>query len=203
MDILLATGNAHKKMELDRILYPHRMILPKELGITYEAIENGSTYLENAFIKARALRKAAKAQGVTLPVLADDSGLSVPALQGAPGVYSARYGSQEGGPELASEERNALLLSNMNHLEGLDREAFFVCCMVLILEDYREFTVQETFPGRIATSPAGCGGFGYDPIFFLEQEAVTVAELQDEEKDKRSHRGLAGQRIHALLESLA
>ena len=202
MDILFATGNLHKKEELDRILAPHRMILPSDLGINFYAEETGSTYLENALIKAQVLRRASLEAGKDLPVLADDSGLSVPALGGAPGVYSARYGSDEAGRDLTSEERNALLLKNMAHLPEKDRGAFFVCCMVLMMDDYRVFTAQETFGGVIASSPAGVGGFGYDPVFYLPSRGCSVAELADGEKDEISHRGLAGKQMMSLLSGL-
>jgi len=199
MEILLATGNPHKKEELSRILSPHTVLIPPDLGISFDADETGSTYLENALIKARTL---AGIPGVDLPVLADDSGLSVPSLGGAPGVYSARYGSDESGKELEASERNQLLLRNMKNLENGNREAFFVCCMTLILDEFRIFTAQETFRGIIAEEPFGEGGFGYDPIFHLPQRGCTVAELDAEEKDRISHRGRAGLRIKAVLDSL-
>ncbi|RKX72688.1 MAG: non-canonical purine NTP pyrophosphatase, partial [Spirochaetes bacterium] len=159
MELLLATGNPHKKEELSRILHPHRVLIPSDLGISFDADETGTTYLENALIKARTLRDLSGGR----TVLADDSGLSVPALGGAPGVYSARYGSDESDSELEAPERNQLLLANMADIKGENREAFFVCCMALILDDYRVFTAQETFSGIIALKPYGAGGFGYDP----------------------------------------
>jgi len=199
MEILLATGNPHKKEELSRILHPHTLLIPSDLGISFDADETGSTYLENALIKARTL---AGSTGNRMPVLADDSGLSVPALGGAPGVYSARYGSEESDRELEASERNQLLLRNMADFRKGDRGAFFVCCMVLILDDFRVFTAQETFGGMIAEEPFGEGGFGYDPIFHLPQRGCTVAELDAGEKDRISHRGRAGLRIKAVLDSL-
>ena len=198
MELLLATGNPHKKEELSRILHPHRVLIHSDLGISFDADETGNTYLENALIKARALKEAAGDR----PVLADDSGLSVPALGGAPGVFSARYGSEESGVELEAPRRNALLLKNMASFSGAEREAFFVCCMVLILDDYRVFTAQETFSGSIAEQPFGEGGFGYDPIFYLPGKNCSVAELSADEKDAISHRGRAGLRIKAVLDSL-
>jgi XTP/dITP diphosphohydrolase len=206
MDILLATGNPHKKDEFERILHPHRILIPSEIGLDFDPEESGATYLDNALIKARALAETARLCGsdpyAGLPVLADDSGLSVPALGGAPGVLSARYGSTGTGRDLESAERNALLLRNMDLLDGGDRQAFFVCCMVLLLDDYRVFTAQETFSGVIARAPAGSGGFGYDPVFLLPSRGCTVAELEDREKDAVSHRGRAGLRVRALLDSL-
>ncbi len=198
MELLLATGNPHKKEELSRILHPHRVLIPSDLGISFDAEETGTTYLENSLIKARTLRELSGGR----TVLADDSGLSVPALGGAPGVYSARYGSDESGGELEASQRNQLLLTNMADIQEGDREAFFVCCMALILSDYRVFTAQETFSGTIALKPYGAGGFGYDPIFHLSERNCSVAELDAEEKDRISHRGRAGLRIKAVLDSL-
>ena len=198
MEILLATGNPHKKEELSRILHPHTLLIPSDLGISFDADETGTTYLENALIKAQTLRESAGGR----TVLADDSGLSVPALGGAPGVYSARYGSDESGRELEASQRNQLLLANMADIKGENRNAFFVCCMVLILDDYRVFTAQETFSGVIADEPFGKGGFGYDPIFHLPARSCSVAELSAEKKDLISHRGRAGLRIKAVLDSL-
>ncbi|PIE04734.1 MAG: non-canonical purine NTP pyrophosphatase, RdgB/HAM1 family [Spirochaetales bacterium] len=198
MEILLATGNAHKKEELSRIIAPHTVLTPQDAGIVFDAEETGSTYLENALIKAEALWEAAGGR----PVLSDDSGLSVPALGGAPGVYSARYGSKPGQAELSAAERNALLLKNMESFSGEQRRAFFVCCMVLVAAPYRVFTVQETFSGSIARAPSGSGGFGYDPVFLLPGSSRSVAELPAGEKDAVSHRGRAGMRMLAILNSL-
>jgi len=198
MDILLATGNLHKKTELEAILDAHRILVPDDAGIAFEAEETGTTYLENALIKARSLYDDAGG----LPVVADDSGLSVPALGGAPGVYSARYGSDEAGRDLGAAGRNELLLRTMAGLSGSDRRAFFVCCMVLIVDEYRVFTVQETFEGLIGEAPSGDGGFGYDPVFVLPDRGCSVAELDAGTKNRLSHRGRAGRRLAAVLADL-
>lgn len=195
MEIVLASGNAHKKTELESILSGHTILLPGDLGVAFDCEETGTTFLENSLLKARTLYDLVKR-----PVLADDSGLCVEALGGAPGVYSARYGAEEGGPNLEAPQRNDLLLSRLSDAE--DRRAFFVCAMVLMLDPYRVFTVQESFPGAIARAPFGGGGFGYDPVFFLEAYGKTVAELPEGEKNRISHRGLAGKRIKTLLEDL-
>lgn len=192
MEVILATGNWHKTEELGKILAPHKTVMPER----FSARETGSDYLTNALIKARALA------GTGGAVLADDSGLSVPALGGAPGVYSARYGSEPGGPLLDPADQNKLLLSNMAHLSGTERRAFFVCCMVLMINDYRFFSVQETFEGSIADKPCGTGGFGYDPIFIASGKNCTVAEISSDEKAKISHRGKAGQHIRSILDNL-
>ena len=184
--------------ELQRVLRPHSVLSPRTIGVSFHADETGDTYLENALIKARAL--AAEVRGRV--IAADDSGLSVPALGGAPGVRSARFGSREAGRLLESEERNALLLSSMKGIVGEDRRAFFVCCMVLMLDEHRVFTVQETFEGFIADEPAGSAGFGYDPIFYLPEYGMSAAQLKPEEKDAISHRGRAGMRLKGIIESL-
>ncbi len=135
------------------------------------------------------------------PVIADDSGLCIEALGGAPGIYSARYGSPEGGPDLESGERNSFLLENLKDFSGrAERKATFVCCMTAILSDYRIYSVQETMEGFITDEPYGKGGFGYDPVFFLPKKGMTVAELPENEKNKISHRGRAAEKLGRLLE---
>jgi XTP/dITP diphosphohydrolase len=195
MEIVLATGNLHKKEELSEILNGHKILLPSDLNCTFDCVESGKTYLDNALIKAHALYKVVKRA-----VIADDSGISVPALGGAPGVYSARYGSVEGEKDLESRERNAYLLKNMKDIT--DRRAFFVCTMVLLLDEYRIYTVQETFSGMIALEPSGVEGFGYDPLFYLEEYGKTVAQLPGDLKNKISHRGKAGASIKNIMDSL-
>ncbi|MDC7224775.1 MAG: RdgB/HAM1 family non-canonical purine NTP pyrophosphatase [Spirochaetales bacterium] len=195
MEVVLATGNAHKAKELEKILSPHRVLIPADLGVDFDCEETGSTYLENALLKARTL-----AALTDKPVIADDSGISLPALNGAPGIYSARYGSDEAGRMLTTEERNAFLLKNLKGKE--DWSAFFVCSMVLMLSDYRFYTVQETLDGRITDASLGEGGFGYDPLFFLEDRGMTVAQLSEDEKNRISHRGKAGSKIKLILDNL-
>ncbi len=195
MEIVLASGNMHKKKELEKIFSGHKLVLPSELGVDFDCDETGKTFLENALLKAETLYKQ-----VGKPVLADDSGLCVDALDGGPGIYSARYGSDEGRPKLTDSERNTLLLSRLEGKEN--RKAAFVCCMALITSPDRIFTVQETFPGEIAHRPFGGGGFGYDPVFVEPISGKTVAELSDDEKNRISHRGRAGRRMNAILEDL-
>jgi len=197
MEIILASNNAHKLEELSSILYPHKILLPSGIGINFTAEENGKTYFENALIKAQTLFD--QAGGRT--VLADDSGLSVPALNGEPGIYSARYGSRNG-VELKAEERNRYLLENMKSFKDDDRKAFFVCCMVLITGSFRIFSAQETFNGLIAEKPYGKGGFGYDPVFFVPEKNKTAAELPPGEKNAVSHRGRAGLRIKSIMDNI-
>ena len=195
MEIVLATGNLHKLREISEILPDHRIVLPSEYGIDFSYEETGTTYLDNALGKARELFRQ-----VGRPVIADDSGISVPALGGAPGVFSARFGSDEGRSDLDDIGRYELLLEKM---EGnTDRNAFYVCCMVLILEEYRLFVCQETLHGELTYKPVGEGGFGYDPIFFLPDRGKTVAQISAGEKHDISHRGKAGRRVGEILTAL-
>ena len=195
VQIVLATANRHKAQELRRVFPADEIVLPADVGVDFDHEETGDTYLENALGKATALFRR-----VGRPVMADDSGLSVAALGGEPGVLSARYGSSPGGPRLADADRNRYLLARM---EGLsDRRAFFVCCLVFVAGDYRFFVAQETVEGMIAHEPAGTGGFGYDPLFYLPERGLTVAELPDAEKDRISHRGRAAARLAPVLASL-
>jgi len=198
MELVLASGNVHKKAEFTRIFDLHSLVSGPEISNVPMPREGASTYLENALIKARAFLGHTDGK----PIIADDSGISVPALGGAPGVLSARYGGDRAGRKLNAGERNDLLLENMAGLTGFERRAFFVCSMVLLVDEYRVFTAQETFEGLVAVRPSGEGGFGYDPIFFVPGAGCTVSELDAAGKDRISHRGRAGRRIKAILESL-
>ncbi len=191
MEIILASGNRHKLFELKEILPDHKLLLPEDIGINFDFEEKGNSYLENSMGKAFALYNQVKR-----PVLADDSGLSVKALGGAPGIYSARYGSSNG-VILEAHERNLYLLNKLKGIDDLRAE--FICCMTLILEDNRFFTVQESVKGQIVRESTGINGFGYDPIFYLPQYGKTVAELPESEKNIISHRGKAGIKIGKLI----
>ncbi|MEM5948805.1 RdgB/HAM1 family non-canonical purine NTP pyrophosphatase [Spirochaetia bacterium 38H-sp] len=195
MQIILASNNQHKKEELGKILYPHTILLPQDMGISFSCEETGKTYIENAIQKAQTLYKQ-----IEKPVLSDDSGLSVEALDGRPGIHSARFGEQETGKKLNQKEKNRLLLELMG--DKKERKAAFVCCMVLFINPLRIYAVQETLEGYIATEERGTNGFGYDPIFYLPQYDKHLAELSPEEKNKISHRGKAAKRISKLLEDI-
>ena len=197
MEIYVATGNAHKLVELAPALPGHDLKAPSAAGVErFEVVEDGSTFLENAMKKARALYSL-----VGKPSLSDDSGLAVRALGGAPGVLSARYGSLDGESKLGAADRNAFLLANM--ASKSDRACAFVCCLVLVLSDERVFAIQETCPGILLREPMGDGGFGYDPVVFLPELGKSVAQLSIEEKNRLSHRGRACRRMSAVLEDLA
>ncbi len=198
MKVLLATGNTHKKEEFKRIFKSHEILIPADIGIDFDVDEIGATFLENSLIKARALLQTVR----DVPILADDSGLSIPAFGGAPGIYSARYGNASAGSPLTSTERNECLLQDISHLKGEERYAFFVCCLTLMLDEHRFFTSQEILSGFITHSPCGTGGFGYDPIFYLPGRDCSVAELSEEDKDVLSHRGQAARRLQRIMDSL-
>ncbi|GHU97176.1 non-canonical purine NTP pyrophosphatase [Spirochaetia bacterium] len=202
MIIWFASGNAHKKQELQAILPNHTIRTPADAGLDFAPEETGSTFLENALIKARALSDLVNAhgtlapgtlvQGTKVPVIADDSGLCVDALAGRPGINSARYG---GGGTAGNQTR--LLLGELG--DNPNRRARFVCAMVLLFSPDRFFAVQETLEGEIVREARGEGGFGYDPILRLPEFGRTVAELSEEEKNRISHRGKAGRAIATLL----
>jgi XTP/dITP diphosphohydrolase len=196
MELIVATGNAHKLVELGPALSGHRLLAPSDIGLGgFDVEEDGERYVDNAVKKARTLYDLCGR-----PSLADDSGLSVRAMGGEPGVRSARYGSEEGGRRLEAPERNALLLERMRGVA--DRACAFVCCLVLVLDSERMLVVQETCPGELLDEPRGSGGFGYDPIVFLPGLGKSVAELSLEEKNRLSHRGRACARMAVLLADL-
>lgn len=207
MRVLLATSNKHKAAEFAEIFAGHEVVTPAHLGLTLDVEETGTTFLENALLKARALRgllgdeSERPADGVPPVIVADDSGICVTALGGAPGVYSARYGSPDGGAtELDASARNELLLHSIRGAE--DRSASFVCCMVGLLPGDRFVVAQESWRGEIVEQEVkGAGGFGYDPVFLLRDRGVTAAELPPEEKNRLSHRGRASRVLAAALEA--
>lgn len=190
MKMVLASQNAHKKVEIGHILeqYGVELILQSELGVHVEVEETGTTFEENSMLKAKAVMEA-----TGLPAIADDSGLCVDALNGAPGVYSARYG----GEGLTDADRYRLLLEN---LKGqLDRRAKFVSVVTACFPNGDTLVARGECPGVIAYAPQGENGFGYDPVFFVPSARKTFAQLSEEEKNALSHRGNA---LHVFKEKL-
>lgn len=176
MEIVFATGNHHKLQEVNEIAGDEniKFILPEG---DFSPVENGVTFAENAYIKALAAHKPGYKS------LADDSGLCVDALDGAPGLYSARYAESQ-------NEKISKLLDQMKNINN--RSAKFVCAMVLLDENGEKiFETTKECHGSISTSPCGNGGFGFDPLFVVQNKNYTMAELSEEEKNKISHRGLA------------
>ena len=181
--LIIATNNAHKLEEMQRILAPLglRAISQNDAGITLSEVdETGETFEENAFLKAEA---AVKQSG--LPAIADDSGLCVDALQGAPGVYSARYAGGHGDSQANIEK----LLSELDGVPKEKRSARFVCAICCLFPNGRKIEVRETCEGKIAEKQSGEKGFGYDPVFITEEGCF--AEIDGAQKDEISHRGKA------------
>lgn len=191
MKVVLASKNAHKLQELQDILSAQgvEVILESAAGVDVEVKETGTTFEENSLLKARAVMEASG-----LPAIADDSGLMVDALNGAPGVYSARYG----GPGLDDAGRYRLLLENMRGV--LDRKCRFVSAITLCMPSGDIVTARGECPGTLAYAPQGENGFGYDPIFFVPEKKKTFAQLTAEEKNAISHRGKALELFKAKLE---
>ncbi len=182
MKFVLASQNKHKLTEMQSILSAHgvEVVLQSDMGLHVDVEETGETFAENAMLKAQAVMKASG-----LPAIADDSGVCVDALNGAPGVYSARYG----GPELDDAGRYRLLLSNMQGART--RAAHFTSAIACVFPNGDTLEAQGICPGTIAFAPQGNGGFGYDPVFFLPELRKTYAQLTPEEKAAVSHRGKA------------
>ncbi len=190
MKIAIATNNQNKLREIRAILggFFDEALSLSDLGIDIDIEETGTTLTENALIKARTIRDL-----TGLPALADDSGLMVDALGGAPGVYSARYA----GEEHDDKKNNALLLKN---LEGKPRDAKFCSVIALSYPDGRELTAEGSVRGVILEEERGTGGFGYDPLFFSPELGKTFAEATPEQKNSVSHRSRA---LRAMLELLS
>lgn len=199
MKILVASGNPKKLRELQRLAegLPVQIVGPAEVGGALpEVEEDGATFEANAEKKALAFARA-----FGIPAIADDSGLCVDALGGEPGVLSARYSGHEPDP-LRDEKNNAKLLRALVDVPAARRSARFVCALCLAFPDGRAHTVVGTWEGRIAFSPRGGGGFGYDPLFLLPHRGKTAAELEPEEKARLSHRGAAMRKMREILEAL-
>ena len=193
MKFIIASNNKKKLVELERILNPLGInaVTPKEEGITLDDVEeNGTTFAENAFLKANAAYLK-----TGLPAVADDSGLCVDALDGRPGVYTARYG----GEGLTDEERYIKLLDEMKNVDDDKRSAHFTSSICCILPDGSKITAEGICEGKIGYEPIGKDGFGYDPIFYVPEFGCTTAELSEEQKNAVSHRGKALEKMREIL----
>lgn len=199
MDIIFATGNADKVIEFRRILdgakiggedvYVYSM---KDKNINLDIVEDGTTFLENAMIKAHAVANVAPGA----IVLADDSGLCVDYINGEPGIYSARYM----GEHTAYSIKNANIIERLKDAVGEERSARFVCAIAAVLPDGRELGTVKEMEGRIGYEEKGSNGFGFDPIFYTPPYDKSNSQLSPEEKDKISHRGQALRHMKELLE---
>ena len=185
MKVVLASKNRHKLVEISKITEKFNMelVLQSDLGVDIDVEENGSTFEENSFIKAEAVMKA-----TGLPALADDSGIAVDALNGEPGIYSARYGFDE---SLDDWGRLLLLLKNTEHVPDGQRQAQFVCVITMVTPEGQVIQSRGEIHGELTREARGENGFGYDPIFYYPPLGKTTAELSSEEKNQVSHRANA------------
>ena len=185
MKVVLASKNPHKLVEISKITeqFDMELVLQSELGVDIDVEENGTTFEENSYLKARAVMEA-----TGLPALADDSGIAVDALNGEPGIYSARYGFDE---SLDDWGRLQLLLKNTANVPDGQRQAQFVCVITLVTPDGKVIQARGEVHGELLHAPAGEGGFGYDPIFYYPPFGKSLAEVSAEEKNQVSHRANA------------
>lgn len=215
MKIYLATNNKNKKREMAELFPDHTIVIPADENIPFDPDETGTTFYENSLIKAKALYEI-----VHCPVIADDSGICVDALEGNPGIYSSRYAGPEfmhgrpDGQKISQDEQNRFIIEQTTQAQnqGLPKGAYlngprschYTCAMVLYCGNDRLFVAQETFEGCLIDSiekQAGNGGFGYDPIFFLPDFGKTVAELTPDQKNEISHRGKAVRAIQQIIKN--
>ena len=185
MKVVLASKNPHKLVEISKITeqFDMELVLQSELGVDIDVEETGTTFEENSYLKARAVMEA-----TGLPALADDSGIAVDALNGEPGIYSARYGFDE---SLDDWGRLQLLLKNTKNVPDGERQAQFVCVITLVTPDGKVIQARGEVHGELLRAPAGEGGFGYDPIFYYPPFGKSLAEVSAEEKNQVSHRANA------------
>ena len=185
MKVVLASKNKHKLEEISKITekFGFELILQSQLGIDIDVEETGTTFEENSFIKAEAVMKA-----TGLPALADDSGIAVDALNGEPGVYSARYGFDD---TLDDWGRLELLLKNTEHVPDGERQAQFVCVITMVTPEGQVIQARGEIHGELLRAPVGKNGFGYDPIFYYPPMGMSTAEMRPEDKNQVSHRGNA------------
>ncbi len=193
MRLIFATKNENKMREIREILgdLGWEILSMREAGIDPVIVEDGTTFEENALIKAKAV--AACCDDI---VLADDSGLVIDALNGEPGIYSSRYA----GTDTPYEVKNRMLLDRLEGVPKEERTARFVCAVAAVVPGHEPIVVRGTFEGYIGDEPAGENGFGYDPIFYVEDRNCSSAQLTPEEKNARSHRGNA---LRLMREKLA
>lgn len=200
---------------MQAILSKHTIVIPSDEGIEFDPIEDGSSFYENSMIKAKSLYEIVKC-----PVIADDSGICVDALNGIPGIYSSRYCGPDfpqGRPDgsvISQQDKNTLLIKQLNAVLSLDkvntcafrngpRSAHYTCSMVMYCGTDRFFSAQETMEGKLVErieDAAGTGGFGYDPVFFLPEFNKTAAEISAEQKNKISHRGKAARALLKIID---
>ena len=193
MNFIIATNNKDKVREIKTILSGHNVISQGEAGLNIEAIEDGTTFAENALIKARSIKEFSDCA-----IIADDSGIMVDYLDGAPGIYSARFAGEGCTPKDCNEKM-------LRELEGVPfekRGAHYVCCMALILPNGEEHTFEGKCDGYIIDEERGTNGFGYDPMFYVPQIDMTFGEAPDDVKHKMSHRYFALLKLSEFIKGL-
>ena len=185
MKVVLASKNKHKLVEISKITqqFDMELVLQSELGVDIDVEETGTTFEENSLLKAKAVMEA-----TGLPALADDSGIAVDALNGEPGVYSARYGFDD---SLDDWGRLLLLLKNTENVPDGQRQAQFVCVITMVTPDGKVIQARGEIHGELLREPRGENGFGYDPIFYYPPAGMSTAEMSPEDKNEVSHRGNA------------
>ena len=194
MKVVLASQNKHKLAEIQAILsrFDMELVLQSELGLHIDVEETGASFEENSMLKARAVVEA-----TGLPAIADDSGLCVDVLGGAPGIYSARYGA----PECVTDrDRLNHLLENLRGVRSEERTARFVCVITLLRPDGSSLVARGSCEGLITFEPRGEDGFGYDPVFYIPAMGCTFAQMGAERKNAISHRANALMRLERMLE---
>ena len=224
MKIYLATGNLNKKREISQVLPDFEVVIPKDMGLEFDPEETGTDFYQNSMIKALALwHEARKLEKEPPLVMADDSGICVDALDGGPGVWSARYAGPDfmkgrpDGVKISQAEQNRFLIEQTTAAlaAGQPQNGFlyqngprscpYACSMVLLVNPTRFFIAQETMEGTVIDNiddARGTGGFGYDPIIYIPQHGKTVAELSADQKNAISHRGKATRAILKIIQSL-
>ena len=193
MKVVLASKNRHKLVEISQITkkFDIELVLQSDLGVDIDVEETGTTFEENSFQKAEAVMKA-----TGMAALADDSGIAVDALNGEPGVYSARYGFDD---SLDDWGRLLLLLKNTENVPDGKRQAQFVCVITMVTPEGKVIQTRGEVHGELLRQPAGEGGFGYDPIFYYPPYGKTLAEVSADEKNQVSHRAKALKLLYEKL----
>lgn len=191
--LIVASNNGHKISEIKEMLskFNLKVLSLREAGIDIDVEENGTTFMENALIKARAIKALCKDE----MILSDDSGLAVEALNGAPGIYSARYCGEHGN----DVENNKKLIREMEGIPFQERKAKFVCAMALVIDDNTEVQVEGEVNGFILESYEPCEGFGYDPLFYVPELKATFNDVSSEVKNSMSHRGRALEKLEVEI----
>ena len=194
--IVFATRNQDKLREIREIFGGVSVLSMDEAGVHEEIEETGTTFEENALIKSRAVFRGLEETGVNALVMSDDSGIEIDYFDKAPGVYSSRFL----GVDTPYDVKNRIVLEKLAEAKGEARSARYVCAIAVVTPDGQEICMRSTVEGFISDEPAGSGGFGYDPIFFVPEYGRTMAQLSPEEKNRISHRGKALREMRGQLE---